>query len=184
VSSPNPLKRKEPDLNFIFTQLISSFIIPRMNKHTLKNTWAPFFSKFVVIAMLSGFNTIAVDAPKAVASCKTEKDVTTLVKTDLKKGKGKEAKAGSIVKVHYTGCLTNGTKFDSSLDRGEPFSFTLGQGQVIKGWDTGVAGMKVGGKRKLIIPSEMGYGANGAGGTIPPNATSVFEVELLEVAKN
>jgi FKBP-type peptidyl-prolyl cis-trans isomerase len=101
--------------------------------------------------------------------------------TDLEIGTGAEAVAGSKVDVHYTGWLTDGTKFDSSLDRGQPFSFPLGGGRVIKGWDQGVAGMKVGGKRKLVIPPELGYGSRGAGGVIPPNATLVFEVELLAV---
>jgi FKBP-type peptidyl-prolyl cis-trans isomerase len=96
-------------------------------------------------------------------------------------GTGDEAKQGKLVSVHYTGWLTNGTKFDSSKDRGQPFQFPLGRGQVIQGWDEGVKGMKVGGKRKLTIPPEMGYGAQGAGGVIPPNATLVFEVELLGV---
>jgi len=96
-------------------------------------------------------------------------------------GTGAEAAAGKKVSVHYTGWLTNGTKFDSSKDRSRPFDFGLGQGQVIKGWDQGVAGMKVGGKRKLTIPPELGYGAAGAGGVIPPNSTLVFEVELLSV---
>lgn len=96
-------------------------------------------------------------------------------------GTGDEAKAGKTVTVHYTGKLTNGTKFDSSRDHGQPFSFPLGGGQVIKGWDNGVAGMKVGGKRKLTIPPEEGYGAAGAGDRIPPNSTLVFDVELLGV---
>ncbi len=96
-------------------------------------------------------------------------------------GNGKQAMAGKKVKVHYTGTLLNGKKFDSSLDRGQPFEFTLGQGQVIPGWDEGIALMKEGGKAKLIIPSHLGYGSRGAGQDIPPNATLVFEVELLEV---
>jgi FKBP-type peptidyl-prolyl cis-trans isomerase FkpA len=104
-----------------------------------------------------------------------------LIMEDLVVGTGTAAASGQKVTVHYTGWLTNGTKFDSSKDRGDPFVFPLGKGQVIKGWDQGVQGMKVGGKRKLTIPPEMGYGARGAGGVIPPNATLVFEVELLGV---
>ena len=100
--------------------------------------------------------------------------------TDLDLGNGEEAIAGKKVTVNYRGMLENGKEFDSSYGRG-PFSFSLGAGQVIKGWDEGVAGMKVGGKRKLIIPPDLGYGNRGAGGVIPPNATLVFEVELLEV---
>ncbi|MDO8964938.1 MAG: FKBP-type peptidyl-prolyl cis-trans isomerase [Coriobacteriia bacterium] len=101
---------------------------------------------------------------------------------DLKVGTGAEAVKGKTVSVHYTGWLTDGTKFDSSVDRGQPFEFALGQGQVISGWDEGVAGMKVGGKRKLTIPPAMGYGEQGAGnGAIPPGATLVFDVELLGV---
>ncbi|MBI5331413.1 MAG: FKBP-type peptidyl-prolyl cis-trans isomerase [Betaproteobacteria bacterium] len=100
---------------------------------------------------------------------------------ELQVGDGAEAGKGQRVTVHYTGWLTNGTKFDSSLDRNDPFDFPLGRGHVIPGWDEGVAGMKVGGKRKLTIPPHLGYGAYGAGGVIPPNATLVFEVELLNV---
>jgi FKBP-type peptidyl-prolyl cis-trans isomerase FkpA len=101
--------------------------------------------------------------------------------TDDQVGTGAEALAGKTVSVHYTGWLTDGTKFDSSKDRGQPFSFPLGAGRVIKGWDEGVAGMKVGGKRTLVIPPDLGYGARGAPGAIPPNATLKFEVELLDV---
>jgi FKBP-type peptidyl-prolyl cis-trans isomerase FkpA len=100
---------------------------------------------------------------------------------DVTVGSGAVAAAGQKVKVHYTGWLTNGTKFDSSKDRGDPFEFPLGGGRVIKGWDEGVQGMKIGGTRKLTIPPALGYGARGAGGVIPPNATLVFEVELLGV---
>lgn len=104
---------------------------------------------------------------------------------ELVLGEGDEAKAGQKVSVHYTGWLMEGgdkgSKFDSSHDRKEAFSFPLGRGQVIRGWDEGVQGMKVGGKRKLTIPPELGYGAHGAGGVIPPNATLVFEVQLLKV---
>lgn len=102
---------------------------------------------------------------------------------DIVVGTGTEVKAGMAAQVHYTGWLTDGTKFDSSVDRGEPFAFLVGGGQVIKGWDLGVVGMKVGGKRKLTIPGALAYGAAGAGGgAIPPNATLVFEVELLDTA--
>jgi hypothetical protein len=107
--------------------------------------------------------------------------VTQLVKQDLKVGKGAAAKPGDRVTVHYRGTLTNGTKFDASYDRHEPFVFTLGGGEVIKGWDVGVAGMKVGGRRKLTVPSDMAYGPAGRPPTIPPDATLVFEVELLKV---
>jgi len=100
---------------------------------------------------------------------------------ELTEGEGEVAAAGQEVAVHYTGWLTDGSKFDSSLDRNEPFRFGLGRGMVIRGWDEGVTGMKVGGKRKLTIPPHLGYGPQGAGGVIPPNATLVFEVELLAV---
>ncbi|MBU1365375.1 MAG: FKBP-type peptidyl-prolyl cis-trans isomerase [Gammaproteobacteria bacterium] len=109
-------------------------------------------------------------------------EITTasgLVYEDTVVGEGAEAKAGQQVTVHYTGWLTNGSKFDSSKDRNDPFEFSLGMRQVIGGWDEGVQGMKIGGTRKLTIPPHLGYGARGAGGVIPPNATLVFEVELL-----
>ncbi len=114
--------------------------------------------------------------------------ITALQTTDLKEGTGAAATAGRPVSVHYTGWLysetgtdNKGTKFDSSVDRGQPFEFGLGAGQVIAGWDQGVAGMKVGGQRRLVIPPALGYGSRGAGGVIPPNATLVFDVELLGV---
>jgi FKBP-type peptidyl-prolyl cis-trans isomerase FkpA len=100
---------------------------------------------------------------------------------DLETGSGDEAVTGTRVTVHYTGWLEGGDKFDSSHDRNDPFQFTLGRGMVIRGWDEGVAGMQVGGKRQLTIPPQLGYGAAGAGGVIPPNATLVFDVELLAV---
>lgn len=115
-------------------------------------------------------------------------NITELQKIDTQAGTGREAEPGFNVTVHYTGWLYDpsakdgkGKKFDSSLDRKQPFNFFLGAGQVIQGWDEGVAGMKVGGKRTLIIPSELGYGVRGAGGAIPPNANLIFDVELLSV---
>ncbi len=100
---------------------------------------------------------------------------------EVKEGTGAQAQSGQQVTVHYTGYLTSGKKFDSSVDRNQPLTFALGAGQVIKGWDEGIAGMKVGGKRKLIIPPSLGYGSRGTGGVIPPNAELVFDVELLDV---
>ncbi|MES9850843.1 MAG: FKBP-type peptidyl-prolyl cis-trans isomerase [Candidatus Thiodiazotropha sp. L084R] len=101
---------------------------------------------------------------------------------DLAEGDGETAESGQQVTVHYTGWLLDGDKFDSSVDRNQPFDFALGKGMVIRGWDEGVAGMKVGGKRRLTIPPQLGYGTQGAGGVIPPNATLVFDVELLAVS--
>ena len=101
--------------------------------------------------------------------------------TDLVVGTGAEAATGQVVSVHYTGWLADGTKFDSSTDRGDPFSFPLGEGRVIQGWDQGVVGMKVGGKRRLIIPPELAYGERGFSNVIPPNAELTFEIELLDV---
>lgn len=115
------------------------------------------------------------------ADTEWKKNPSGLEYQELKVGDGAEAKSGMTVDVHYTGWLLDGTKFDSSVDRGKPFSFHLGAGEVIRGWDEGVAGMKVGGKRKLRIPADLGYGPRGAGGVIPGNATLVFDVELLGV---
>jgi len=144
----------------------------------------PTLRKFAATVVLFLFAVSAVSAAADTsAPSKTKgKPVTTpsgLKYWDLKKGTGAVAKAGDSVQVHYTGWLTEGKKFDSSVDRGSPFVFKLGAGMVIKGWDEGVAGMKVGGKRQLHIPAELGYGARGAGDAIPPNAELIFDVELL-----
>ena len=120
-------------------------------------------------------------AGNTMADEKTETTPSGLKYMELKEGTGATPKKGQTVEVHYTGTLEDGTKFDSSRDRKQPFDFQLGQGQVIKGWDEGISTMKVGGRRQLIIPPELGYGARGAGGVIPPNATLIFDVELLKV---
>lgn len=144
------------------------------------------FLPLAILLSASVFSTTAC-TKQALPPMETSK-VTELIKNDIKVGEGKEAVAGKQVKVHYTGWLydetapeNKGKKFDSSLDRNDPFDFSLGAGDVIKGWDEGVQGMKIGGLRTLIIPANMGYGARGAGGVIPPNATLVFDVELLGV---
>ena len=141
----------------------------------------------LMIAMLAMTGCKA-DSKTSTKETAMTQNVTELIKKDTVLGEGREAEAGFNVTVHYTGWLYDpskadgkGTKFDSSLDRHEPFVFFLGGGQVIQGWDEGFAGMKIGGKRTLLIPSAMGYGARGAGGVIPPNADLVFEVELLDV---
>nr|WP_232526080.1 FKBP-type peptidyl-prolyl cis-trans isomerase [Sulfuriferula nivalis] len=131
-----------------------------------------------MLASTSQFSTAATTPLKAHKTMTTE---SGLIYEDITTGTGATAQAGQMVSVHYTGWLTNGTKFDSSKDRNQPFNFNLGAGQVIRGWDEGVAGMQVGGVRKLTIPPQLGYGARGAGGVIPPNATLIFEVELLGV---
>ncbi|HJU03588.1 MAG TPA: FKBP-type peptidyl-prolyl cis-trans isomerase [Nitrospiraceae bacterium] len=128
--------------------------------------------------------TVRSDAQKAEGKAATGQSVTTpsgLQYIDLVEGTGRQAELGDTATVHYTGRLADGTKFDSSLDRKQPFSFRVGAGQVIKGWDEGVGSMKIGGKRKLIIPPQLGYGSRGAGGVIPPNATLTFDVELLDL---
>jgi peptidylprolyl isomerase len=134
----------------------------------------------VVLTVAAGPAFAAKDEAKAG---KTVTTASGLKYIDVVVGKGASPAAGKQVKVHYTGTLDNSTKFDSSVDRREPFTFVIGVGQVIPGWDEGVMTMKVGGKRKLIIPAKLGYGARGAGSVIPPNATLHFDVELLEVGK-
>jgi len=142
------------------------------------NTFRPWM---LLIVMLPFF--LVSFAPETGAA-ENEKAVTTtsgLQLIDLTTGTGREAHVGETAVVHYTGWLTNGTKFDSSKDRNKPFAFQLGAGHVIKGWDEGVVGMKIGGTRKLIIPPQLGYGAHGAGNVIPPNATLIFEINLLDL---
>lgn len=140
----------------------------------------------IVVAIIIGVTILFNKPAKAPASAgeqhtnQKQGAVMQLQKTDETVGNGTEATTGKKVTVNYTGTLTNGKKFDSSYDRNQPFSFTLGGGEVIKGWDEGVVGMKVGGKRKLVIPPELGYGSQAAG-SIPPNSTLVFEIELLNV---
>ena len=150
-------------------------------------------TKFLPLALLlsasvSSISACTQQATQQAPAATVVSNESPLVKTDVKLGTGAEAASGHVVKVHYTGWLYDaaaaehkGKKFDSSRDRGEPFRFPLGEGRVIRGWDMGVAGMKVGGQRTLLIPPEMGYGGRGAGDVIPPNATLVFEVELLGV---
>ncbi len=154
----------------------------------------------IMIAMFAGFlflndkaqqqeqdykNQLSMETPPAEVVTRSpnpeDAKITKMKKEDVVVGTGAEAIDGKSVTVHYTGTLTDGTKFDSSVDRGTPFTFTLGAGEVIKGWDQGVKGMKVGGKRKLTIPSELGYGERGAPPAIPSNAALIFDVELLEV---
>ncbi len=127
---------------------------------------------------------ISTPMPQATSGANMDNIKTTqdgLKIQDITVGSGQEVKSGDSVTVHYLGTLENGTKFDSSYDRNTPFTTQIGVGQVIKGWDEGIVGMKVGGKRKLIIPPDLGYGQQGAGGSIPPNSTLIFEVELLGV---
>ncbi len=146
--------------------------------------------KFILVYSVILFNIDLASAESQIAQkeIKLEKNITTLVIKDTVLGNGRQAEKGLAVTVHYSGWLYDpnqkdgkGKKFDSSLDRNDPFVFNLGGGQVIRGWDDGVDGMKIHGKRTLIIPPDMGYGSRGAGGVIPPNATLIFDVELLGV---
>jgi FKBP-type peptidyl-prolyl cis-trans isomerase FkpA len=155
--------------------------------------WLRVCARVTVLAIIpitAGCAMTSSDAPASVTQGISKLDATQsgLQKSDVKQGTGAEATIGHTVVVHYTGWLydtskpdSHGAKFDSSRDRGAPFRFDLGAGRVIKGWDQGVAGMKVGGERTLVIPPELGYGARGAGNVIPPNATLIFDVELLDV---
>lgn len=153
---------------------------PREN--AMRSKYVAFFVLFALIAVLSARAQNDNSSPTKVEG-KSKKTPSGAEYWDLKQGTGATATAGKTVTVHYTGWLAkDGKKFDSSVDRGQPFMFPLGGGQVIKGWDEGVSGMKVGGKRQLRIPPELGYGSRGAGGgVIPPNATLIFDVELLAV---
>ncbi|MFA6920841.1 MAG: FKBP-type peptidyl-prolyl cis-trans isomerase [Gallionella sp.] len=146
------------------------------------------FAFLPLAVLLAAVSTTACSEQAATTPAMEKSNMTELIKTDIKLGEGAIAATGQNVSVHYTGWLYDdaapehkGKKFDSSRDRGQPFAFPLGAGHVIKGWDVGVDGMKIGGQRTLIIPSAMGYGSRGAGGVIPPNATLVFDVELLGV---
>ena len=129
----------------------------------------------MIVGVLSGVSLSEAEGEKSIETS------SGLQYLDLVKGLGREAHVGETASVHYTGWLKDGTKFDSSLDRGQPFQFRLGAGRVIKGWDEGVVGMNIGSKRKIIIPPHLGYGTRGAGRVIPPNATLIFEVALLDL---
>lgn len=154
--------------------------------HSLNQNLLRVFALGLLVILLLGLSSCANQEPETQAEGEeqTMDPVTTasgLQYQDLTVGSGAVAKAGDTVSVHYTGWLEDGTKFDSSLDRNQPFVFTLGTGGVIQGWDEGVAGMQEGGKRRLTIPPELAYGSRGAGGVIPPDATIIFEVELLDI---
>ncbi|MEP6888351.1 MAG: FKBP-type peptidyl-prolyl cis-trans isomerase [Nitrospirales bacterium] len=139
---------------------------------------------FVQAALLLSLSSGSVAADNKETKNMADQTITTesgLTYVEMVVGTGRQPEVGDTASVHYTGWLADGKKFDSSVDRKEPFSFRVGAGQVIKGWDEGVLGMKIGGKRKLTIPPQLGYGARGAGGVIPPNATLTFDVELLDL---
>jgi FKBP-type peptidyl-prolyl cis-trans isomerase len=162
--------------------MLSKMIFPLLSLLVISSV---SFAGQAVSATTSVGTSVSSTGASHVAATTGSAALTELQIKDEVVGKGDEAVKGKTVSVHYTGWLledgAKGKKFDSSVDRGTPFEFALGAGMVIKGWDEGVAGMKVGGKRTLTIPSEMGYGARGAGSVIPPNASLIFDVELLEV---
>ena len=154
----------------------------------LQNFVIPCIALFLGALLASPTLAQPATTPSVQGPSKLDANPSQLQKIDIKQGDGAEAQTGKVVIVHYSGWLYDptapegkGKKFDSSLDRKVPFGFFLGEGKVIKGWDQGVVGMKTGGKRRLIIPPDLGYGARGAGGVIPPNATLIFDIELLEV---
>jgi hypothetical protein len=152
-----------------------------LRENTMKRKYVGFFVLFALLTAVCGWAQTDNSSPTKVEG-KGKSTSSGLQYWDLKQGTGATASTGKTVSVHYTGWLAkDGKKFDSSVDRGQPFMFQLGAGQVIKGWDEGVSGMKVGGKRQLRIPPDLGYGNRGAGGVIPPNATLIFDVELLGV---
>ncbi len=158
----------------IYLVLTAALVVAGVSGCTASNTAAPPSTEPAAVSSPQG-------TPSGDVSPGKTADVTELKVEDTAVGQGAAAKAGDRVSVDYTGWLTDGTKFDSSKDAGTPFQFTLGAGEVIPGWDQGVAGMQVGGVRMLTIPPAMGYGAQGAGASIPPNATLVFKVELKKI---
>lgn len=152
-----------------------------MNKNFIIIAVLALLALGVFLYFIFGMNGGAGEAAKPASPVTETAKPAGLKIEDLKVGEGPEVKSGDNIVINYVGTLPDGTKFDSSYDRGTPFETQIGVGQVIKGWDLGVVGMKAGGKRKLTIPSELGYGAQGAGDKIPPNATLIFEVELVSI---